>query len=318
LDNNVSRTIKIIENIQILLNTGNFSVYYCKQNNDITNGNELYIIPQTGALFCFSSHLRNQVDSAFLFHAKDSIDVLSAHFFQFFYSAKPLLKSYPSQKTTEFQQAFAEAEETLGDKYVFKGGLSTITMPLHLYEKYLNLGCKTNLEISYRMFLHRRRLDAFEAQVKYYKFKDICFIESIEQLINEQKYSFDEYYILESSTPHNIDIVCHLENLINMLQKYENYEIAIASEKFFEHLSNICWMVKGDSSVLIETFNKNYRMLNKDNYCSEINLTITEKGVVSAFRNYFLMIWNNIPDQCKDKKSTIEWLKSLIRKMERS
>ena len=71
------------------------------------------------------------------------------------------------------------------------------------------------------MFLHKRRLDAFEAQSRYFKFKDICFIESFDELVDKKKYSFDENYILKNNTPNYEDIVCHLENLIDLLKRHE-------------------------------------------------------------------------------------------------
>lgn len=312
LDNNMKRTIKIIEGLQALLSRGNLAVYYHKINDDNLILNELCIVPHTGALFCFSSKVGQQVDSAFWYHEKESIDTLTAYFFQHLTFAKPLLKSYPSQKTIEFQQSFAEAEEAPGDKYVFKNGLSMITIPLNLYEKYLKLGNSTNHEISYRKFLHEKRLKSFEAQVKHYEYKDICFIESLEMLVKSKKYSYDEYYILENRIPNNEDIVCHLENLIYMLRKYDNYEIAFVSKKDFNDISNIYWVVKENFCVLIETFNKGKMALNNNSFSSEMNFIVTEKSIVNAFRAYFLKIWSDIPDENKNKRNSIDLLQSLI------
>jgi len=311
LDNNIQRTINIIEIMQSLLSRGNLAIYYYKTNDDAFILNELCIIPDTGALFCFSSKIGQQVDRAFWYHEKESIDTLKAYFLQQLTFAKPLLKSYPSQKTIEFQQAFAELEETPGDRYIFKNGLSTLTMPVNLYEKYLKLGNRSDQEISYREFWHKKRLETFEAQVKYYEFKDICFIESLERLVKYKKYSFDEYYMLESRVPDNEDIICHLENVINMLRKYDNYEIAFVSKKDFNNLSNIYWAVKGNISVLIETYNRD-KMIDDDSFNTEMNFIVTEKSIVNAFHDYFLKIWNDIPEENKSKRNTINLLQSLI------
>jgi len=312
LNNNTQRTIKIIECLQSLISRGNLAIYYHKINDDIFVLNELYIIPHTGALFCFSSKAGHQVDRAFWYHEKESIDTLTTYYFQQLTFAKPLLKSYPSQKTIEFQQAFAEAEETPGDKYVFKNGLSTITIPLNLYEKYLKFGDRTDMEISYRKFLHEKRLESFKSQVKQYEFKDICFIESLERLVKARKYSFDEYYILKNGIPGNEDIVCHLENLISMLRKYDNYEIAFVSKKDFNNMTNIYWAVKGNLSVFIETLNMGKTVHDNNSFNSEMNFIINEKSVVNAFSNYFLKIWSGIPDENKNKSNSINLLQSLI------
>ena len=313
LNNNVKRAIKIIEDMQLALATGKYYIYYLKKNADVFTASELVIVPQKGALYCFSSRLKNQVDSAFLLESKQSIELLSGHFFQLFSSAKPLLHSYPSQKSAEFQHMFAEIEENLGDRYAFKGDISTITIPMNVYEKYLKMTRKTEEEISLRLSFHRRRLEAFEAQIKHYKFRDIWFKESLEKLVNEKKYSFDQYYILENNIPDSKDIICHLENVVNMLESYENYEIAIVSKKDYENICKICWMIKENSSVFIEAVNPNTQEKNNhDCYNSEINLLISEKEVVNAFQDYFMMIWNEISYSNKEREKVVKWFRSQI------
>jgi len=75
--------------------------------------------------------------------------------------------------------------------------------------------------------------------------------------------------MLENRTISNEDIVCHLENLINMLRKYDNYEVAFVSKQDFISLSNICWLVKRNSGVFIETLNNDKLA---DNNNPEMNL----------------------------------------------
>lgn len=315
LDSNVNRSITIIEDIQILLATGNLKIYYHKHSTDSYNASELFIVPEIGALLSFSAYAKNRVDSAFLFHSKESIKLLTANYFQSLVSSKPLLKSYPPQDSAEIQKEFAECEESQGDKYVFKDGFSTITMPLSLYERYLNSDGESSQDVSYRMFLHQKRLSAFEMQIRHFAFQDICFIESIEELVEKRKYSFDENYILKNNKPDYCDIVCHLENVIHLLQMHKNYEIAFVNQEQYKRMSGINWMVKGKDSVLIETFNKNSPF--NDRLHSEMNFIITEKSIVNAFHDYFLILWNNIPDENKDKNKSIAWLKLLIEECKR-
>lgn len=298
------RTIKIIEALQALLSRGDLTLYYQKINENTYNMYELCIVPHAGALFCFSSKVGHPLDTAFWYHGKESIEALTAYYFQYLTFAQPLLKLYPSQKTIEFLKIYAEAEEAPGDKYVFKNELSTITMPLNLYEKYIKRNSLSAQEISYRKFLHSKRLETFEAQVKHYKFRDICFIESMERLVRSRNYLFDDYYLLESETIEQEDIVCHLENLISMLKRYDNYEIAFVSEKDFYDMTNTCWAIKGNLCVFIES-------LNESNHIKK-NFIATEKNIVQAFNDYFAKTWRNIPRENKEKANTIRFLQSLI------
>ena len=312
LDGNANRTIKIIEDIQGLLATGNLKIYYYKNPVASDTVSELFIVPEAGVLLGFSACTKNQIDSAFLFRSKTSIELLTSNYFQYLVSSKPLLKSYPSQFSAEIQKEFAECEEMPGNKYVFKDGLSTITMPADLYEKYLNLESEANCDLTYRLFLHKKRLDAFKLQIMHFEFKDICFIESIEELVENRKYSSDEDYLLRGNKPSGSDIVRHLENVIDLLQTYKNYEIAFVSKEHYKRMANINWMVKGNGGVLIEAFNKSLQ----PNY--EVNFLITEKSTVSAFYDYFMILWKNIPDENKNKSNSIAWLRLLIEECEQS
>lgn len=312
LNSNTQRTVKIIEDLQTLLSPGSLTIYYKKTCDEISIINELCIVPHVGALFCFSSKLGQQADRAFLYHDKASLDTLTAYFFQHLTFAKPLLTPYSSQKTVEFQQLMCETEEVPGDRYVLKNGFSTITLPLNLYEKYLHLSSKTHQEISYRYFLHKRRLESFESQVKHYEFKDICFIESLEQLVATKKYSFDEYYVLEDKLPHKEDIICHLENITHMLKTYDNYKIAFVSMKDFSNLADTCWSVKENLNVLIGTQSKSKNLTDNCSFNPDMNFVATEKSIVTAFNNYFQKKWTEIPEAHKNKKASIQLLQSMI------
>ena len=315
LDGKSDRTIKIIEGFQSLLTTGNLSVYYySKQSCGHENETELFIIPQGGALLSFPTQTKDQIDSAFLFRSKSGIDILSSRFFRNLDSAKLLIKPFPSQKSAEFQHAFAEYEEAAGEKCVLKGGLSTITIPSDLYEKYMKLNGISSYELFHRRHLHKRRIDSFKEHVTHYRFRDICFTESIVDLVENNIYSFDEKYITQNHTPRNSDIVYHLEYLVGLLETYDNYNIAFISKKHFQHIGNVNWMVKSNSCVLIEALNSN----GLDYLDSDRNYLISEISVVNAFRDYFNILWDKIPYENKNKKNSIEWLRSLITKYKAS
>jgi hypothetical protein len=309
VDDNGSRTVRIIENLH-LLSAGNLKVYYHKSAGESSFNKELCIVPKSGAICGFSTQSEGPPDSAFLFQSKQSIEIWSAKYYQDLSAAAPLLKAYPPQDSYEFQKVFADIEEYPGNKYVFKEGLSTTTMPSALYEKYLKLTGITGQELSYRIHLHNRRLEAFHVQIRSYQYKDIYFIEAIEELIEKNKYSFDENYILRNIKPDNIDILCQLEYLVYLLQTYENYEIAFISKSDYPHIANINWMVKRDGLVMIETY---HHAIKKDASCQEKNFTIADKNIVKAFHNHFLFLWAELPGEAKDKKKVIKRLRHLIK-----
>ncbi|GAA0727652.1 hypothetical protein GCM10008905_25490 [Clostridium malenominatum] len=313
LIDNAKRTLKLIHDMQFALATGRYLIYYYENNSNISALSELIIVPKICALHCFSSQLKTQVDSAFFFNSPMSIEILLNHFSMVFSSAKPLLQPCSSQKSLEFQCMLAELEESLGDRYVFKDNINLSTFPIDLYEKYLKLNEQCENKIFKLLSLHRRRLNAFHSQIKYYNFKEIWVKESIEKLVSEHKYSFSQWDFLGDNIMDINDIIYHLETVIDMLKKYENYQIAIISKSHYENISKICWMVKENSNVFIERLNCNIENPNAFyDFNLETTLLVSEKEVVTTFQNYFLLIWNNINYINKDKAEIIKWLQNQI------
>lgn len=317
LDNNIERTLRIVEDIQFALSTGRYFIYYKKSAEvspiEILPHNEILIIPQIGALYSFPSENLSQIDSAFFFQSKASVNLLKGHFFQLFSSAQPLLKPYPSHKSTKFQKALTEIEEVLGNSYVISEIPCTITIPIELYEKYLEKCFKTSCEISERINLHKRRIDAYNVQINYYKYRHICFKESIENFVNKKKYPLNgSYHIFKNNSPNNMDIRCHLSNVISLMENHSNYELAIISKEDYKNITQLCWEVKKNYAVLIETCVQDDLNQETYNYDSQVNFVISEKEVVNAFQYYHEKIWDYIPEKNKDKTVIITWLNSLI------
>lgn len=320
LNDNLRRTVKIIEDMQLSLSTGRYFIYYYKNEFNAFTSRELVIVPKIGALYCFSSYMKNQVDSAFFFKSNKSIEILQSHFSQAFSSAKPLLKSYSDKKLAEFYNILTESEENLGDRYAFKGEPSSVTLPIILYEKLLILANIDESDISQALYLYKKRRRAFKAQIPYYKFRDIIFKESIEQLIKEKSYYVD---ITSGQSKYKLkddDIICHLENIIRLLKTYNNYEIALVNKADYDNISKIKWIVKENTKVFIESFNKNMEstITCTDSIVKKTNLIISEKDMVMAFRDYFSVLWNNIDSADKDKKEVINWIEEQVNLLKKS
>ena len=135
-------------------------------------------------------------------------------------------------------------------------------------------------------------------------------------LVNKKLYSPDENYLFKNNIPDDEDIILHLENLIFLLNRWDNYNIAFVRRSQFAKTASVNWMVKGKDNVLIAVFRNDPGSRQSPHL--EMNFAITEKSVAGAFHDYFLTLWDSIPDEGKDKRLTIAWLKSLIKKIQHS
>jgi len=312
LKNGRKKIVKLIESLPSALASGKLRIYYYERNNRLVI-NELFAVPGKGALYCFSSKLMNQMDSAFLFRSKLSIKLISEHYCQFFSSAKPLLHEYASYAKADFQLKITESEESLGNRYYFNGGFSSITIPMNLYEKYLKMCKMPKQEALLWLDYHRRRLTAFEAQICCFRYKDIVLKEAVKMLVREKKYLFTKNYILENCIPNDEDIACHLENIVNMLKTYGNYEIAFVSRNDCKSACRVLWMVKENCSAIFKAADINtQKNLSYDSGKSVINALVTEKDVIYAIQEYFNNLWNELELNKKQKERTIKWLNRQI------
>jgi hypothetical protein len=293
----------------MLLTIGKLAVYYDHRSDFPVVGNDMYLTPNKGALICFSSHIRDQIDSAFWFHSRDSYDLLAAHFNQYLDMNNSLFIAYSPNNALEYLQDLTETEEISGSRFSFSCGLNSLTMPVSYYQKHLKLSGKPETEISWRIFLHQRRIAAFEEQVIYYPQKDICILEPAMQLFLEQDYCDDDLYGFAGAVQEMGDLILWLEHTIHMLEHYNNYEIAFISESAYKNIGNVNWTLKENYAVMLES-----RMREGQEHSPIDFYSISEEHFVQSFHDYFNKIWNSIPVENKTKRSSIKFLKSLIKK----
>jgi hypothetical protein len=310
IDNNNAWTMKIVHSIQSFLGTGNYIPYYLKKYSLLSTGREMLVVPGIGAILTFPAESHYQEASAVYFADFKAIEMLSKNFYYLISMALPLIQQYPPEKHFMLIKVFTEYEEKHGNKYLYKEGISSLTVPLDTYERYMRTISRPIDELSVAVELHKKRYQSFVLNIKHYKQRDIYTKESIERLVHEQKYSLNDLSLLGKCKPTKEYIIEHINNTIYLLEKYENYEIAIINEDQFNCNATFIWMVKGKVAVLWTLENKRYKDCQSND--RKISISIEEPTIVNAFEEYFMDFWSNIAPLNKDKKEVIAWLKSQI------
>lgn len=315
IDNNNTRNLKIIEDMLVPISTGKYQVYYTN-GNDYVLPFEIVFVPRVGSLFCVPSMDRHQVDSAFLLKSKEALNIASGYFYQLLASSKPLLKSCLPLEYIGFQKYYYKVEEILGNKYSLLRELSTLSIPITLYENNLQKSKLPKEERLHKFSYHKQRIKAFESQVKHYKFREIIYDECLINLIERKKYShLDKYYTFDDMTITNDDLIKHLSNIIYLLKKYENFEIGLANKKLLSSIPVTNWIVKENSAVAIITcapeisaHHENDELINTSR-----GFIVSELNIIKAFECYFHSLWNQIQP---DKKEVISQFESFISLLE--
>lgn len=308
LTNNTSRTLKFINFILPFMKTGRLNLYYFKKYGVFAAERELCTVSGLGALSCFSTNPTSEISCAFYLESKAAVNILKGYFNLLLSNhAKPLIKYYPNDMNTHYYRLLTESEENMGTRYVYNYGLSKFFLPKKLYKKLMgrkNMSCE---EIQVSLADHKRQLNAIISNMQNYEHRDIYPMDSIKKLICRRQlylYTYSGVEILELKVR---DIIEILQNIINLLQKYGNYNIAFLSPDSDSTLiiNDLYCTVKERHSVQFEAF----KPLSGQ---PQVRLSIEEPMLVRAFEEYFCDLWDHIAPLNKDKSDVISWLQNQI------
>lgn len=306
LDNNINRIVNFIKLIQPLLEMGRLNLYCFTQNNMLSDGKELLIVPGIGALICYSTQPMSDVDCAFYYRNALAIEIILRQISKgiILYS-RPAITYFSESNIHEFSEQITDMNRFQGNTYLYMNGFSTAYLPLKAYEKLLRKNCISPAEFTKKLKEHKKCLSSFVKNIKYNRYRDIYTIESIEKFISSGQYLYDG---ICSGLKFRIDFSDRIEqikNMITMLKKYKNYEIALVCKNQFDCCSKINAIVKEKHSVKMEIHDGN--ILNPVHYIS-----IEEPTIVKAFEKCCDELWESIPYINKDKREIISWLEKWI------
>ena len=306
LNGNTARTIGFMNCMIPLVQTGQFMPYYIKNYDSIAIGDELVVVPGIGVLSCFSSNLHSEINCGLFIKNKSAIELYQNHFQGFIAKhALPLVKIYNNRN--DYSHLLADSEDNIGNRFIFKYCFSVLTLPEHLYEKLLDRRRLSNDAKIKSMEFYRKRLNAFLSNIQNYEYKDVYMAASIKDLIKNHQHYLYSFAGIELMHMDTHDIIEYLENIIGLLQKYDNYNIALIPESQDNtvNMESFCCMMKERISVLFESKNPLTGM-------SDIHVSITEPTTVKAISDYFINLWEHIAPANREKSEVISWLQDQI------
>lgn len=305
LSNN-TRAVTFINCMIPLVQTGKFVPYYIKNYESISSGDELIVVPEHGVITGFSTNPYSEINCGLYLKSKHAINIYQSHIQAFIVkNALPIVNNY--QNRTDYSHYLADNEDDIGNRFLYKYCFSVLTLPEHLYWKFL--GKRRNFKDSKitSMEFYRKRLRAFLWNIQNYEYKDVYMASSIKDLIKNHQFYLYSYEGIESIHMDIHDIVEYLENIIDLLLKYDNYNMAFLPDDYneTENMENFCCVVKERKAVLFES---------SDQFADtkEIHLSITEPTLVKTIYDYFIELWEHIPPINKEKSAVITWLKNQV------
>lgn len=310
IDSDINRLMKFVHFSKPLLKSGRFYPYYIKKYDNALLAREILVIPEIGAVSCFSTNINSTVDCAFYFKSKTAIRTLKDWYNAILANgAKALITYYSPENSIDYGRYLTECEEGIGNRFLYKYNFSVATLPAHLYEKLLRKKKLSRDEMLVELELYKKRVNAFLSNLQIYEYKDIYMEDSIRLLIKHRQFHYYNYSGVEIMELEIEDIIEYVQNIIYLLLTYENYSITFVNRSNMEN-HNLNCMVKERKAVLFEAYEPSKSV-------AKVQLSIEEPTIVKAFYGYFEEIWKHIAPVNNDKNEVIKWLKSQINVLEK-
>lgn len=312
-NNSMDRTLRFIDFVLPLLKTGGLDIYYFKKYGANATERDLYVISGIGALSCFSTMPYSDINCAFYFENKVAVNIFRDYFNALVANfSQPLIKYFSPENLFDYRQRIVENEESIGNRVLFNYCLSMAILPKNLHEKLLKRRNASNDEMLKELNFYKRRLNAFLLNIQNCEYRDIYYSDSILSLVERRQYCYYSDGGMETMDLEVRDIIEYLQNIIRLLETYDNYSIAFIPRNSDStvKIGNYYFLVKERQTVLL-------RICEPSKSTPEVRLFIDEPMLVQAFNEYFKGIWEHIAPIYKDKKENITWLQRQIDLLDR-
>ncbi len=310
LDQDVRRSITLVENMLRLLGIGRYQPHYIAQAGILAPAYDLLIVPPRAAMLFLATQNPRRDDAALLTHDPEQIELMRTHFDQLQTVSQPLAQTYLPNEMLRNWQAYAEAECRPGGRCAVKDGLTFITEPPAWYQPGGLMSQILEMrepDLSVALEYQRSRHTAFQANVSLYPYRYISSRRSIEQTTLSGVVPHNDRYPPGFRLPPEARRA-QLEQAIHLLKTHPRYELALIDEEEEQFVpTEMFWEVIGQQTVLMLCWSTD-----TNGKAIQVELLIHEPTIVHAFHDYFAELWDRIAPAHKDKTQVITWLEQQL------
>jgi transcriptional regulator with XRE-family HTH domain len=316
LNRDISRSVTLVQTMLDLLGAGAYESSFIPKQETLQTPYDLLIIPDHAAALFFATANGATVDSAVVLRDPAQIALFSAHFDLLAKSAQPVMESYPRRFVGLFDTVQAASELRSPGRLIVKYAPSVMTEPADfnsetsfMAERLRDMGF-TGAALRQRLERRRERLLALLAHAETTDYRDICTMQSIEEIVRRGWYLENAQLRPTKGAP-VAERRQHLENAIAVLERYPHFQLALLDEEEARDLKvtrETVWEILGEQRVLI-----NACSIDSDDQPVYLDITLDEPNIVAAFVTYYESLWRRIAHAHRDKQWVIAWLKARLR-----
>ncbi|WEK54190.1 MAG: helix-turn-helix transcriptional regulator [Candidatus Cohnella colombiensis] len=299
LNKNVERSLRLVNQILEWTNySGAYSLSYFNKYGIDDPAQEIIVCKGYGAIMSYATNLYKEVDAGIYLNEPEAVRVIERFAEQMFHHAEPLIHIL---NQNEYFELNPTKDRKFGSQLMCMHDLSYLTVPLEIMEKYIQLSIPDEAE---RQIHWRRIVDtvqSFYRDIPSFQTRHIYPMRAIEELVRTREYYMNPYF-----RPTLEDIRDHLNHLIELLQTYDRFEIALIDDHRYDLIHRAQFDIKGDHTIAMG-------VMPRAGTNSKVELiAITEGTIVTAFQQYFHDIWDRINPIYRDKESVISWLREKL------
>ena len=294
---NLDEMLNAIRGWMPLYMTGAIEPYYYPKKRDGIFKRTLFIAPKTAALVSTSVGNMDEDMPIMLFFDENAIQAFHKEFSNYLSLCKPLMKIFTSLNKSEYYDVLLKFEKNETFTIMKMEGISILTMPEDLGIKImLRLGNSSTDEL---MNYHKSRIENFKKNLQTNSFIDIIKIPDIDQIKEGRaKVAFSDMFYLEDIYYTKDEFICHLENLVFLLENFKNYHISF---EYGEKYQGYMLYAKEDLGVIVA----------KTSSPSAI-IGIDESNITAAFWDYLSQEIDISDIKRKNKDIAISKIRRLI------
>lgn len=283
--------------------TGTIEPYYYPRTRDGIFRRTLFIAPGTAALISTSIGDKTAKAANLLIKDNEAIEALADEFNGYLSLCRPLMHIFTRDSSAGYLPTLLEFDNEDADFTVRTDALSTMTMPAAVAQKMLRRieGNGSDELLAY----HKTRMQTFEESLLINKCHEIIKIPDLETIRSGGvRVAFSDLFIESELFYSAAEYGLHLENIIRLLQTYDNYNVYLSDDS---KDSGYSLYVKEELGVLVTRTSRPSTVF-----------AISESNLTAAFWDFLSNKIGRIGDSNVNNKHAIAKLEAVVKALDQS
>lgn len=282
--------------------SGSIEPYYYPKKRDGVFKRTLFIAPNVSAVISTSvGGMRDQAANVLL-RDKSAVASYEREFLEYLSMCRPLMRVFTSKDELAYFETLSEFEKEQSDSIIRTDSLSLVTMPENVF---ISLASRLG-EISSGFFdYQRKRAALFEKNILTHTFIEILTLPDIETVMaGKVKVSFLDMLVGYSVFYKAEEYTQHLENLLLLLGKYQNFHIRLTASADEE--SYMVYVKEDIGAIVAKTT------------APPVILAIGENNMKAAFWDYLKSVAGSVGPLERGREANLKKLTDYIGRLKKT